>query len=154
MSGYHRASAAMSAPPRLFHGTPGANAESILSRGLHPGAAPNFEGLSRPDSVYLTDSPDMAAEWVYNAYVDGSAGYEPDAGATVTVFEVDPAALDPALLAADTGGNPGDWRYAGPIPPSALSVADEQDYTDDVERECERCGRHPWNCSCDAEEGA
>jgi len=151
VSGYHRASDSLSPPARLYHGTPGRNAAAVAADGIAPGRAPNFAGLSRPDSVYLTDSEAAAADWVYNAYVDGSAEPDADGGAIASVFEVDTAALDPALLAPDAGGNHGDWRYAGTVPPSAARLASEADYTDDVARTCGECGRHPWNCACEFE---
>ncbi len=75
-----------------------------------------------------------------------------DGNATVSVFVVDAVALNPRLLSTDLGGNVGDWRYAGIIPPSALQLVSEHDYTDDVEKECEECGllqgrTHPPSCA-------
>lgn len=140
----------------LYHGTPGRNAPSVAAEGIVPGRRTNFAGLSDPGSVYLADSEAAAAEWVYNAYVDGSAEPDDEGNATVSVFGVDTSRLDPGLLSPDAGGNPGDWRYAGAVPAQALRLVSEQDYTDDVGRACEGCGRHPWNCACefdDEEEG-
>ena len=140
-------------PARLYHGTPGRNAAAVAAGGIAPGGATNFPGLSRPDSVYLTDSEAAAADWVYNAYVDGSAEPDAEGNAIASVFEVDTARLDPGSLAPDAGGNAGDWRYAGTVPPDAARLVSEEDYTEDVGRTCEGCGRHPWDCPCEFGEG-
>ncbi len=60
-------------PAKLYHGTPGRNAPDIIASGIVPGIA-NFKGISKPDSVYLTNSEDSAADWVYNAYVECRGG--------------------------------------------------------------------------------
>jgi hypothetical protein len=115
-------------PGKLYHGTFGWNADDVSRGGIAPGLGPNWS-QSEPQYVYLTESPELAANWVREAYEGGDADLDWDR-ATASVFEVDTAAIGP--VEPDPKGGSADWRHAGAIPASAVRLVYEADYTDDI----------------------
>ena len=122
-------------PGKLYHGTFGWNSDAVSRGGIVPGLGPNWSA-SDPRYVYLAESPELAANWVREAYEDGEvqasrfvAGL--DWRATASVFKVDTAATGP--VEPDPKGGSADWRHRGAIPPSAVRLVYEADYTDDLQ---------------------
>jgi len=121
-------------PEKLYHGTFGWNSAAVSESGIVPaGLGPNW-GASDPQYVYLAESPELAANWVREAYAGGDAELDWDR-ATVSVFEVDAAAIGP--VEPDPKGGSADWRHRGAIPPSAVRLVYEADYTDDIPDEAD-----------------
>jgi len=118
------------APTKLYHGTFGWNAESLVREGILPDQQPNW-GLTDPGYVYLTDTAPLAANWVREAYEGGDVELDWDR-AEAAVLEVDASQLDMSLLEKDQKGGPSDWRYAGPVPAKAVKLLYTEDYTDDI----------------------
>jgi hypothetical protein len=116
-------------PEKLYHGTFGWNADAVSRNGIVPGlGGPNWS-QSEPQYVYLSENPELAANWVREAYEGGDADLDWDR-ATASVFEVDAAAI--GLVEPDPKGGSADWRHIGAIPPSAVRLVYEADYTDDI----------------------
>jgi len=118
---------------KLYHGTFGWNSDAVARDGIVPGLKPGWSA-SEPQYVYLAESPELAANWVREAYVERRIPW--DRGrATASVFEVDTAAIGP--VEPDPKGGSADWRHKGAIPPSAIRLVYEADYTDDIPDEAD-----------------
>jgi len=114
-------------PAKLYHGTFGWNYNAISEGGISPGWNPTWK-ISDPQYVYLTETPELAANWVREAYENVDIDWDQ---ATAAVFEVDTTLLGTPVEHDPKGGSE-DWRYKGAIPASAVHPVYEADYTDDI----------------------
>jgi len=128
LAGLRPASAGRRPPAKLYHGTFGWNSDAVSNGGIVPGLGPNWS-VSDPQYVYLAESPELAANWVREAYEGGDASLDWDR-ATASVFEVDTAAI--GSVKPDPKGGSADWMHRGAIPASAIRLVYEADYTDDM----------------------
>ena len=86
--------------------------------------------------MYLAENPELAANWVREAYIERDIGTGAcfhrleGAKATASVFKVDTSMIGP--IEPDPKGGSADWRHLGRIPPSAVRLVYEADYTDDI----------------------
>jgi hypothetical protein len=135
VSRYHKASGslrrhALREPPpdTLYHGTFGWNADAVSREGIVPGFGPNWLE-SDPQYVYLSDTPEFAANWVRRVAAnwardmrDSGGDADPWDRATAAVFEVDTAAIGLVERDPSSGASSSDWRHRGAIPPSAVRL--------------------------------
>lgn len=114
---------------QLYHASFLSRADSIEADGLIPGAESTWV-QSNPEYVYLSETSDMASEWVDGAYDDGLA---PDGEEGAVIYAIDMECLDSEKLEPDpdVDGAP-NYRYVDPIPAECLRRISTYYYYDDM----------------------
>lgn len=113
----------------LYHASFMSRAASIEDQGLIPGAETTWVEAN-PKFVYLSETADMASEWVDGAY-DGGLAPEGEEGAVI--YAIDISCLEEEKLEPDpdVDGAP-NYRYKDPIAPECIRRVTSYYYYDDM----------------------